>query len=341
MMRRPVAFDDLWEVPVVAAPMAGGPTTPDLVVAVSDAGGFAFLAAGYRPAADVEAQVREVRDRTSRPFGVNLFVPGAPTRDPSSVDTYARELGPEAARLGAELGRPRWDDDEWDAKLEVVLDAAPAVCSVAFGCPERRVVDALHQRGTAVVVTVTNDAEAEVAVSAGADAVCAQGIEAGAHRSTFDDVGADEQLPVLELVAAIRATTDVPVIAAGGMARPHDVHAALAAGVVAVQVGTAFLRCDESGASALHQAALVDPAFAETALTRAFTGRRARGLVNRFVRDHTDAPSAYPEVHHLTRPLRSASVARGDPAATNLWAGVNHRHARTGPAAAIVEWLAS
>jgi nitronate monooxygenase len=335
------SFGDLWPQPVLAAPMAGGPSTVDLVVAVAAAGGFGFVAGGYKSAADLDAEVRAVRARTARPFGVNLFLAGAPTRDPAALTAYARELAPEAERLGVELGAPVWDDDAFAAKLDVVFEAAPAVCSFTFGCPDGRHVDALRQRGTIVMSTVTSPAEAGAAATVGADVLCAQGIEAGAHRGAFDDNAPDEQLATLDLVAAIRARTDVPVVAAGGIAQPADVQAALAAGAAAVQVGTAFLRADESGASPMHQAALVDPAFSGTELTRAFTGRRARGLRNRFMREHQHAPSAYPEIHYLTRPLRAAAVRRADAGATNLWAGTGHRHARTGPAGAIVEWLAS
>jgi nitronate monooxygenase len=331
---------DLWKRPVIAAPMAGGPSTVDLVVAVGDAGGFGFLAAGYKAASDLDAEMRALRERTTRPFGVNVFVPGSATRNADAVTAYARELAPEAASLGVELGEPRWDDDEWEAKLEVVAAAAPALCSFTFGCPDGRDIEGLRRRGVAVVLTVTSAREADAAAAAGADAVCAQGAEAGAHRGAFDDEADDELLSTIDLVRTIRSRSDLPVIAAGGIAQPGDVRAALDAGAVAVQVGTAFLRTDESGASPLHKAALVDPAFATTELTRAFTGRRARGLRNRFMRDHGTAPSAYPEIHHLTRPLRAAAVRQSDGDATSLWAGTGHRHARTGPAAAVVEWLA-
>jgi nitronate monooxygenase len=334
-------FGDLWDRPVVVAPMAGGPSTIDLVVAVGEAGSFGFVAAGYKTAAELEAELRAVRALTTRPFGVNLFVPGAATRHGDAVTAYARELAPEAARLGVELGPPSWDDDDWDAKLAIVAAAAPAMCSFTFGCPPGKDVEALRRRGVVVVVTVTDLAEAGAAESAGAEAVCAQGVEAGAHRGAFDDEADDDLLSTIDLVAAIRSRSALPIIAAGGIARPDDVRAALDAGAVAVQCGTAFLRADESGASPLHKAALVDPAFSATDLTRAFTGRRARGLRNRFMRDHGGAPSAYPEIHHLTRPLRAAAVRRSDPSTTNLWAGTGHRLARTGPAAAIVEWLAS
>jgi nitronate monooxygenase len=341
MMASASNFGGLWDVPVIAAPMAGGPSTADLIVAVGEAGGFGFVAGGYKTASDLDEQIRAVRERTSRPFGVNLFVPGAATRNADAVTEYERELAPEAARLGVELGDPKWDDDEWDAKLGIVAAAAPSMCSFTFGCPDRRDIEALRRRGIAVVVTVTDPTEADVAAAAGADAVCAQGVEAGAHRGAFHDEAVDKLLSTIDLVSAIHSHSALPVIAAGGIAHPGDARAALDAGAVAVQAGTAFLRTDESGASPLHKAALVDSSFRATELTRAFTGRRARGLRNRFMRDHADAPSAYPEIHHLTRPLRAAAVRQSDADATSLWAGTGHRHARTGPAAAVVEWLAS
>ena len=330
----------LSESPIVVAPMGGGPSTPNLVVAAANAGALAFLAAGYKTPAEVESQLREVRGRTDAPFGVNLFVPGAPTANSSRVADYARELEPEAARLGVELGTPVWEDDHWSAKVEVLLEASPAVCSFTFGCPDPSIVDAMKQRGIVVMVTVTNVEEAEHAIAAGADALCAQGIEAGAHRGAFVDEADDPQLRTIDLVRALRSRTSIPLVATGGIALPDEVSAALAVGAGAVQAGTAFLRCDESGASALHKAALVDPAFESTALTRAFTGRRARGLLNRFIKDHADAPTAYPEIHHLTRPLRAAAVQQADTESAHLWAGTGHRHARTGSAATIIDWLA-
>jgi nitronate monooxygenase len=330
------------ERPVVVAPMAGGASTPDLVVAAADAGALGFLAAGYKTAAQVEAQVADVRARTSGPFGVNLFVPGAPTRFRDELSAYVRELAPEAAVRGVDVGDPVWDDDDWAAKTDLLVDLCPDVASFTFGRPQPTLVTALHRRGTVVMVTVTDVAEAEQAISSGADVLCAQGIQAGAHRGSFsDDDRTDAGMTTLDLVAALRRRTGLPVVAAGGIALPGDVAAALGAGADAVQAGTAFLRSDESGASELHKQALVDSGYTGTALTRAFTGRRARGLVNRFMEHHPDAPRAYPEIHHLTRPLRSAAVHQGDPHGVNLWAGTGYRHARTGPAAAIVEWLCS
>ena len=327
---------------IIVAPMGGGPSTPELVIAAAGAGALAFVAGAYLSADELGSVVREVRDRGGEPFGINIFVPGAPTVAPDEVARYADELRPEGERLGVDLGTPTWDDDGWDAKIELLFDVAPAVCSFTFGCPPSDIIQSLRRRGSVVVVTVTNEAEADVAVGAGAEVLCAQGIEAGAHRGAFtDDDRDDEGLSTLELVAALRARHDRPIIATGGIATPVDVSAALAAGASAIQAGTAFLRCDESGASALHKNALIDGRFAKTAVTRAFTGRRARGLENRFMRKHSTAPLAYPEVHHLTRPLRAAAVAHADAETTNLWAGTRHHLARTGPAAAIVDWLSS
>ena len=331
----------LWDVPVLVAPMAGGPTTPQLVAAGCDSGGFAFVAGAYRSAAQVEEDIRALRGLTPRPFGVNVFCPGPHTADVEAVQRYVDELIPEAERLGVELGRPTWDDDDWHAKLALLIDTAPAVSSFAFGCPEAATIAALQRSGSLVMVTVTNADEASLAVERGVDVLCAQGIEAGAHRGTFDDTAADDELTVVDLVAAIATRHRVPIVAAGGISTPARVEAAFRAGAVAVQAGTAFLRADESGASEIHQAALVDPRFSTTAMTRAFTGRRARGLVNAFLRRHPEAPSAFPEIHYVTRPLRVAATRLGDADSVNLWAGTGHRDARAEPAAAILDWLAS
>jgi nitronate monooxygenase len=319
--------------------MAGGPTTTELVAAASAAGAFAFVAGAYRSAGEVEAEIRELSRRLSGPFGVNIFVPGRPASNDIALSRYLTELEAEASHLDVQLGRARWDDDDWDAKVEVLIDAAPAVISFTFGCPPRKVIDVLHRRGSLVMVTVTNVDEAGAASGAGADLLCAQGAEAGAHRGTFDDTAPDDELPTLELLRAISARERVPIIAAGGVSTAHDAHALVAAGALAVQAGTAFLRSDEAGTSLLHRTALDDPRYTATALTRSFTGRRARGLVNGFLRRHHDAPSAFPEIHHATRPIRAAATKAGDDDRVNLWAGTGFRHARSGSVASILDAL--
>ena len=319
--------------------MAGGPTTVDLVAAASAAGAFAFVAGAYKSAAALAADIDAVTTLVHGPFGVNVFVPGRPTADRDGLQRHLRALEGEAAQLGVDLGEARWDDDDWDAKVEVLLGAAPAVVSFTFGCPPTRVMNALQLSGSLVMITVTNVDEADIAIRAGADLLCAQGTEAGAHRGSFDDAAADDEMATLDLVQAIRARHGGPVVAAGGISTPADVRAALGAGAVAVQAGTAFLLADEAGTNRVHRAALTDERLVSTALTRAFTGRRARGLVNGFMQRHPDAPTAFPEIHHATRPLRTAAAAVGDPDRLHLWAGTGHRHAKSGGAAEIIEWL--
>jgi nitronate monooxygenase len=186
-----------------------------------------------------------------------------------------------------------------------------------------------------VWVTITTPGEARAAAAAGASVLVAQGIEAGGHRGGFDDTA--EQLGVLALVRLAAAASNLPIVAAGGIADAAGVAAVLAAGAGAAQVGTAFLLADEAGTHPAHRAALAGDA--PTAITRAFSGRRARGIVNRFMREHPDAPSAYPEVHHLTSPLRAAARERGDGEGFNLWAGQAYPLARAEAAAAIAERL--
>ncbi|MBO2463366.1 nitronate monooxygenase [Actinomadura violacea] len=326
------------ELPIVQAPMAGGPSTPELAAAVSDAGGLGFLGAGYKTADTMRAEIGRTRALTSRPFGVNVFMPSPDDIDPAAVAAYSDALAPEARRLGVDPGRPSARDDAYDAKVAALLSDPPAVVSFTFGCPDAAVIGAFQERGTAVVVTVTTADEARAASAA--DALCAQGTEAGGHRGSFTNT-LDGALPLRDLLRDVLAATDRPLIAAGGLGTPDDVAEILGLGAVAAQLGTAFLRCPESGASALHKAALADPAFTSTALTRAFSGRPARGLVNRFLTEYSDAaPAAYPDVHYVTSPLRKAAAARGDAGAVNLWAGTAFRDAAEVPAADLVGRLA-
>jgi nitronate monooxygenase len=189
--------------------------------------------------------------------------------------------------------------------------------------------------------TATTVAEALLAVAGGVDCLCLQGVEAGAHRGSFADrIDGEDALPVRDLLAAVAAVADVPLIAAGGVGLPEDVHSLLAAGAIAVQAGTAFLRATESGAHPAYKAALVDPQFTQTTTTRSYSGRLARGLLNRFMREHAVAPVAYPEINNATRPLRAAAAQRSDTSARSLWAGTGYRHARDASVADIVDWLA-
>lgn len=328
-----------WEWRIVQAPMAGGASRPELAAAVSAAGGLGFLAAGYKTPEQVRQEINATQALTRRPFGVNVFVPSHDPVDDAALSKYRERLVPEAERLGVGLGDPVGGDDDWDAKISDLLADPPAVVGFTFGLPSPEVIEAFRRQGVTVVATVTSADEADQAVEAGVDALCLQGIEAGAHRGTFRNEmsGGKELLPLL---TEVKARTDLPLIATGGLATAADLAKVLAAGAVAGQFGTAFLRSPESGASAVHKAALADPRFTETTLTRAFSGRPARGLVNRFLTEHSPfAPAAYPHVHNMTSPLRRAATEQGDPDSVSLWAGRSYRLATDDPAATIFSRL--
>lgn len=339
-----VGFPDTLH-PVIAAPMAGV-STPQLVAAVGAAGGLGFLAAGYRTPAQVAQQIRATRELTDAPFGVNLFVPPPPASPPArelaarELARYAERLTPLAQQLGVRLPAPDWDDtDGWDAKLTLLADIDPvAVVSCTFGCPPRQAVDRLHAAGTCVAVTVTTADEAAAAQAVGADVVVVQGFEAGGHRGTHqvaDDPNELDHLALLPLIAQV----GLPMIAAGGITTAGDTARALAAGAFAVQAGTAFLLTDEAGTSAAHRMGLTDPSLTSV-ITRAFSGRPARGLSNRFAQEHSaEAPRVYPQVNQLVQPLRAASAARGDLGGVAMWAGAGWRAARQEPAAEVVARL--
>jgi nitronate monooxygenase len=213
------------------------------------------------------------------------------------------------------------------------------VVSFTFGCPTPSVVQRLRRVGTSVWVTVTDPQEAVEAATVGADALVVQGVEAGGHRGSFVDSDSHEDYGVLPLLSVVGARVDLPLIAAGGIATGPALAGVLAAGATAAAIGTAFLRCPEAGTVEQHRDALTQPRH--TGLTRAFSGRLARGLVNRFQAEHTAAaPIAYPELHHLTTPLRARARADGDPEQINLWAGQAHELARAVPAGQLVTELA-
>ena len=326
--------------PVVVAPMAGGPSTTGLVVAAAEAGAVGFLAAGYRSPEAVDEQVRTLRARNVR-YGLNIFVPMPSPADPAPLERYRRELQGEADRYGVELPPLRLhDDDHFAAKVDIAVDAAVPLVSFTFGVPDRAVVRALQAAGSAVLITVTSADEAARAAAVGPDAVIAQGGSAGAHSSTTAPTTYRGSTTALEVLRAVRAAVDLPVIATGGVAGPDDVHALLAAGAVAVQAGTMFLLAGEAATRDVHRAALTGGRFTETVVTRAFTGQPARGLRNRFTDVHSgSAPVGYPAIHHLTAPIRAAAAERGDPDGVHLWAGTGFAAARPGTVREIVERL--
>ncbi|WP_243697247.1 NAD(P)H-dependent flavin oxidoreductase [Aeromicrobium phragmitis] len=325
------------DLPLIAAPMAGGPSTPELVAAVARTGAGGFLAAGYLTTDAVAAQLRRADELArGRPFGINLFVVEEAPIDDAELQRFAAALEPYACEVGVELAEPRFDDDAFAAKLELVLEERPAWVSFTFGCPDAEVFAALRERDIVSAMTVTDIEEARLAADRGADVLVVQGPEAGGHRGTLRQDVWPSDTPLTDLLRDIDAI-GLPMVAAGGIATRADVRRALDHGARAAQIGTALLLADEAGTNPTHRAALRSDEFDTTVVTRAFTGRPARGLANAVAR--LDAPAAYPQLHTMTSAFRRAAASRGRADLTHLWAGTRYREAQSGPAAEIISAL--
>lgn len=332
----------------MAAPMAGGVSTPELVLAAADAGALGMLAAGYKSAEQMAAEVQRVTAATEL-FGVNVFAPNPLPIDRGAFAAYRSELAADAAALNVELvPEPVEDDDDWAAKVDWLVANPVPLVSFTFGVPDAATVTRLRRAGSVVAQSVTSPAEARLAVAAGVDALVVQVSAAGGHSATLTPAEPVAGVALPELVGAVRGVVDVPIVAAGGVASAADVAGALAAGADLVSVGTALMLADEAGTNAPHRAALRDraadalsagDAAAATVVTRAFSGRPARGLRNAFTEAHADAPLGYPAIHHLTSPLRKAAAAAGDASRLHLWAGTGFAAAREAPAREILRGL--
>lgn len=320
------SYDNL-TTPIVGAPMAGGPTTPELVAAVSNTGGLGMLAAGYYSPDQIEADVLAVRELTDKPFGVNLFSPTAPDENPEDTEALLLEYRAALSSLGEKLGLNLLNyeldiPDYFQANVDWLVENPVPVVTFTFGCPTVETIQRLQSVGTSVGVTVTKVADAELSASRGVNFLTVQGPDAGGHQSTFrvrDDVN---ELPLDGLVAAIQEICALPLVAGGGISVAEDVRHLLDSGAVAVQVGSLLLLCEEAGTNEVYRRALLNPEYSETRITRAFTGRPARALVNDFVREFDEiAPAVYPHLHYLTAPLRTAAKDADDGSMINLWAG--------------------
>lgn len=332
---------------VIAAPMAGGTSIVRFVDAVDRSGGLGFLAAGYKTVDAMRDEVRAARSAGIR-FGMNVFMPDMRQLQPSAdvrerLERYRESLRDDAARYGVDVPALKLDDDDdWQAKVDELLLDPVELVSFTFGLPEAETVARLRRVGSIVLATVTSRAEAEFARDRGVDALVVQHGSAGGHSGAFLDdrariaAGSGAPFTTADLVREVRAAVSLPLIAAGAVSDAADVMSVLAAGADAAQVGTALLRTEESGARQLHKDALASERFRETRLTRAFTGRFARALVNEFVRDHGDAPEGYPAIHHLTAPIRAAAAEAGDAERLNLWAGTGWRKAQSASVAEVM-----
>lgn len=331
------------EHPILLAPMAGSGGTPELAAAVSNAGGLGAWGGAYSKPEEIAAAIRRIRQATDRPFSINLFAGGyatARTVDPQPILEIMSEAH---AMLGLPPPLlPPLPSDPFAAQLEAVLEERPPALSFTFGIPSSDQIAALKKRGIAVAGTATTVQEALQLKDAGVDAIVAQGAEAGAHRGSFAASFEESMVPLATLLRGICGAVALPVIASGGMMDGRDIVAAQKLGAAAVQLGTAFLTCPESGAPAAYKNALIAAKTDTTVITRAFSGRPARGLANRFiamVAGKEDAILPFRQQNDLTRPMRNASGQQGIPDFISLWAGQGVARVRQLPAAELVRSL--
>ena len=333
------------EDPIIQAPMAGGPTTPELVAAVSNAGGLGSLGAAYMTPDQITEAIRQIRSLTDKPFNVNLFAGGY---DPASADSDAGPMLAMLSDIHLHLGLPEpvapvLQPDPFPGQFEAVLQARPAVFSFTFGIPARNAISRLKTTGIFTIGTATISEEARQLEQAGVDAIVAQGGEAGAHRGTFAASFEDAMVPTFELVRGTVSAVRIPVIASGGIMDGREIAAALRLGAAAAQLGTAFLACPESGASEAYKQVILSARTDTTVITRAFSGRPARGIPNDFVEKLADKKEMilpYPLQNSLTRAMRTAAAQRGDARFLSLWAGQGVAGSRSMPASELVRLIA-
>ncbi|MEA3051981.1 MAG: nitronate monooxygenase [Sphingomonadales bacterium] len=328
--------------PILKAPLAGAGDTPELVAAVSEAGGLGILGAAYLQPDSIRAAARRIRELTSRPFGLNLFAPIPPAPLPADAGPALRRLAPwfEELALPAPDELPAEPHPDFGEQLQAVLDSMPAVFSFAFGETPPEAVAALKGRGIFLIGTATTVEEAVGLRRSGVDAVVAQGSEAGGHRGTYATGFEAGMVGTMALVPQMADAIDAPVIASGGIMDGRGIAAALALGAAAVQLGTAFLTCPEAGTPPPYRRALLDAAEDSTRITAAFSGRPARGIDNPFLREMAEAEILpFPWQNALTRPLRTKAAELGRADLLSLWAGQGLRLARELPAAELVRVL--
>ena len=331
------------EYPIIQAPMAGGPTTPELVAAVSNAGALGSIGGGYLPVEVLREQIRAVRALTDRPFGVNLFAPSEVTVATENIARAQSMLDPYRAELGILISPPiTLPTDRFAAELAVVLEERVPVFSFTFGIPPADDLRRLRDNGTRILGTATTVTEGMRLEEAGVDVIVGQGSEAGGHRGTFAGDFERGLIGTLALIPQLASSVSVPVVAAGGIMDGRGIAAALALGAAGAQMGTAFLVTQESGAHPRHKAAILASGEDNTVITRVFSGKPARALASRFteeLRPYEGNLLAYPAQNALTQDVRRAAAQQNRPEFLALWSGQAPRLARPLPAAELVRAL--
>ncbi|TLS50063.1 DUF561 domain-containing protein [Paenibacillus antri] len=327
--------------PILQAPMAGGPTTPDLAAAVSNAGGLGSIGAGYLAPDRIRDTIREIRQRTDRPFGINLFVPEQPCTSEATIaemndflNSFRVELG-----IASNPSTPK-SAESFEDQIRILLEESVPVVSFTFGMPSEDVIQALKARGTTVLGTATTVEEAQALEAAGVHAIVAQGSESGGHRGTFLKDAADALIGTMALVPQVVEHVSVPVVAAGGIMDGRGLIASLALGASAIQMGTAFLASPESGAHPAYKQKIMSSTEDCTEVTYAYSGKAARGIRTKFMeefRNYQGAIPPYPIQNAMTRDIRQTAAQANLPEYMSLWAGQGLRLADDRSAASIID----
>lgn len=327
-------------IPVVLAPMGGGPSTPELCAAVSNAGGLGSLAAAYSGPEKITLDIAKVRELTSRPFAVNLFSPAAQQSLSGNIQAVSKFLAPYHEQLGLSPPQaPKSAAEDFGRQIDAICEAKPPVVSFTFGLLPERVMQRLKTQSTFMIGTATTVDEARQLEASGVDAIVAQGSEAGAHRGTFAVPAEEALIGTVALVPQVVDATHIPVIASGGIMDGRGIVAAIALGASAVQMGTAFLAAKEAGTSPAYREALLRAHEDQTTVTRAFSGRMARGIRNEFIEKWNAAGLthlSYPWQNAMTQPMRRAAASAKQAGLLSLWAGQGVGLIREGTAAELI-----
>ncbi|MDV6377066.1 nitronate monooxygenase [Sporosarcina sp. GW1-11] len=315
--------------PIIQAGMAGGTTTPELVAAVSNAGGLGTLGAGYMTADEMNETITKIKELTDRPFGVNLFIPEFPEHCDEKIDKANELLRPFREKLNvAEPQVGLYSTETFDKQLEVIIQQRVAVCSFTFGVPSKEVIQRLKQENIVVIGTATTVNEAIINEESGMNMVVVQGSEAGGHRGTFASPFTEAMIGTMSLVPQAADHVHIPVIAAGGIMDGRGVLAALTLGAQAVQMGTAFVTTVESGAKQQHIEAILTSTEDQTVVTSVFSGKPARGIQNEFSRElqpYEQSLPDYPVMNTLTTGIRGEAAKQNRPEWMHLWSGQSPR----------------
>ncbi|MBU5214040.1 NAD(P)H-dependent flavin oxidoreductase [Heyndrickxia oleronia] len=323
--------------PIIQAPMAGGITTSALVAEVSNTGGLGMIGAGYLTPVQTREQIKEVKQLTSNPFGINLFVPNEFKVTENEINSANQFLNPIRQKLNLEqkenMEIPNYKDvyETFIEQIKVVIEEKVPICSFTFGIPSNEIIAELKQANIILIGTATTVREAVENEKAGMDIVVAQGSEAGGHRGSFMNGSQESLIGLMSLVPQVVDDVNIPVVAAGGIMDGRGLMASICLGAMGIQMGTAFLTCIESGANKVHKEAILNAKDEQTVLTRSFSGKWARGIKNKFILEmqkHEALLPDFPAQNTLTQDIRKTSSAQKNQDFMSLWSGQTPRLAK-------------